>query len=207
MSGNSVSPDKLAAVLAFVLGAPFAFMLVRSFAEGELRRREVPLRAMLGDEVFEGFRDGDKPPQHYLGQDKLAPDFTLKDQYGKPWSLKAQRGKTVVLNFWTMTCKPCLEEMPSLEQLAMVAEERDDLEIVAISTDKGWDEVKSLFKPGSKLKVLFDPNKAVVRDKFGTRLYPETWVIDPDGVIRVRVDGGRDWSAPIALELIKSASS
>jgi hypothetical protein len=64
-----------------------------------------------------------------------------------------------------------------------------------------------LFRPDSKLRVLLDPNKAVVRDKFGTRLYPETWVIDPKGVIRVRVDGGRDWAAPIALEMIENASS
>src|SRR5688572_4137532 len=206
MSGPNKSPDTLAAVLAFVLGAPFAFMMVRSFAEGETRRREVPLRAMLGDNVFESFRDGEMAPHHYMGNDRLVPDFTLKDQRGRPWSMKAQRGKTVVLNFWTMTCKPCLEEMPSLEQLALVAAERDDLEVVAISTDKGWDDVKGLFKPSSKLKVLFDPDKAVVRGKFGTRLYPETWVIDPDGVIRLRIDGGRDWSAPIALEMIKSAS-
>jgi hypothetical protein len=54
--------------------------------------------------------------------------------------------------------------------------------------------------------VLFDPDKSVVRGKFGTRLYPETWVIDPEGVIRVRIDGGRDWSAPIAIEMIESAS-
>jgi len=54
--------------------------------------------------------------------------------------------------------------------------------------------------------VLFDPDKAVVRGKFGTRLYPETWVIDPEGVIRVRIDGGRDWASPVALEMIQSAS-
>jgi peroxiredoxin len=202
----SVSPEKLAAVIAFVVGSPFAFMMVRGFAEGEARRRETPLRAMLGDEVYEGFRDGEKPKHHYLGEDRLAPDFTLRDQHGKPWRLADQRGKTVVLNFWTMTCKPCIEEMPSLEQLALVARERGDLEVVAISTDSGWEDVRSLFKPDSKLKVLFDPDKAVVRGKFGTRLYPETWVIDPDGVIRVRIDGGRDWSAPIALEMIESAS-
>ncbi len=199
--------DKLAAVIAFALAAPFVFMMVRSFAEGEARRREVPLRAMLGDTIYEGFRDGEKPNHHYLGNDKLAPDFTLQDQKGNPWHLKDHRGKTLVLNFWTMTCKPCVEEMPSFEQLALVAAERDDLEVVAISTDASWPEVAPLFKPDSKLKVLFDPNKAVVRDKFGTRLYPETWVIDPDGVIRVRIDGARDWSAPIALEMIEEASS
>lgn len=202
----SLAPDKVAAVLAFALGAPFAFMMVRSFAEGEVRRREIPLRAMLGDEVFEGFRDGETPKHNYYGDDRLAPDFTLRDQNGKEWKLSDQRGKTVVLNFWTMTCKPCIEEMPSLETLALVAKERGDLEVVAISTDAGWNDVRGLFKPGSQLKVLFDPDKSVVRGKFGTRLYPETWVIDPDGVIRVRIDGGRDWASPLALEMIKSAS-
>jgi hypothetical protein len=64
--------------------------------------------------------------------------------------------------------------------------------------------VKSLFKPDSKLKVLFDPTKSVVREKYGTRLFPETWIIDPDGVIRVRVDGQRDWSSPMVLDMIQS---
>ena len=198
--------DKIAALLAFLLGAPFAFMMVRGFAEGELRRRETPVRAIIGDEAYEAFRDGNTSKHHYYGDDRLAPDFTLYDQHQKPWRLKDQRGKTVVLNFWTITCGPCVEEMPSLEQLALLAEERDDLEVVAITTDKSWSDVKALFKPESKLKVLFDPTKSVVRDKFGTRLFPETWVVDGDGVIRVRVDGARDWSAPIALNMIETVS-
>ncbi len=201
------SADKVAAVLAFALGAPFVFMMVQSFSEGEVRRREIPVRAMIGDESFEGFRDGDKPKQHYFGRDRLAPDFELKDQHGKPWKLSAQRGKTVVMNFWTVTCGPCVEEMPSLEQLALIAKERKDVEVVAITTDKSWADIQHLFKPDSKLKVLFDPEKKVVRDKFGSKLFPETWVIDPKGVIRLRVDGGRDWSAPIALEMIGTLSS
>jgi peroxiredoxin len=202
----NVNADKVAAVLAFLLGAPFAFMMVRGFAEGEVRRKELPIRAMIGDEAFEAFREGETPKIHYLGNDRLAPDFELKDQYGKPWRLKDQRGKTVVMNFWTVTCKPCVEEMPSLEQLALIAQEREDVEVVAVTTDRDWAEIRSLFQPNSKLRVLFDPEKSVVKDKFGTRLYPETWVIDRDGVIRVRVDGGRDWAAPIALDMIDSVS-
>jgi peroxiredoxin len=199
--------DKIAAFLAFLLGAPFAFMMVRGFAEGEVRRREIPLRAMLGDEAFEAFREGEQSKLHYYGNDRLAPDFTLNDANGKPWKLSDHRGKTVVMNFWTVTCQPCVEEMPSFEQLAMVAAERDDLEVVAVTTDKAWADVKSLFKPGSKLKVLFDPTKSIVREKYGTRLFPETWVIDPDGVIRVRVDGQRDWSSPVVLDMIQSINS
>ncbi|MDB4990345.1 MAG: thioredoxin family protein [Myxococcaceae bacterium] len=203
----NIPAEKLAAVVAFVLGAPFAFMMVRGFAEGEARRKEVPLRAMLGDEVFDAFRDGETPPSNYYGNDRLAPDFTLRDKDGKEWRLKDHRGKTVIMNFWTMTCRPCVEEMPSFETLALVAKERDDLEVVAISTDASYREVAPLIKPDSQLKVLFDPDKSVVREKFGTRLYPETWVIDPNGVIRLRIDGARDWSAPIALEAIDQLSS
>jgi peroxiredoxin len=134
-----------------------------------------------------------------------APDFTLPDKDGKPWKLSDQRGKTVVLNFWSITCQPCVEEMPSLIELAELASRQDDLEIIAISTDANWKAVGALFPPHSKLKVLFDPDRKVVQGKFGTRLYPETWVIDRNGIVRLRVDGPRDWSAPIALDAIASS--
>jgi hypothetical protein len=44
----------------------------------------------------------------------------------------------------------------------------------------------------------------VSRGKFGTRLFPETWIIDPEGVIRLRIDGRRDWSHPVAIQVIES---
>lgn len=202
-----VNADKLAALIAFLVGAPFAFVMVTGFADSEIRRYELPIRAMLSNEVFEAFREGEKAPQHYYGNDRLAPDFTLQDQYGKTFKLSDMRGKTVVMNFWTVTCKPCVEEMPSFETLALIAAERDDLEVIAVTTDRSWEDVKSLFSPASKVRVLFDPDKQVVREKFGTRLYPETWIIDGRGVIRARVDGARDWAAPIALDMIENLSS
>jgi hypothetical protein len=47
--------------------------------------------------------------------------------------------------------------------------------------------------------TLVDPESQVVGGKFGTTLYPETWFIDPNGVIRARVDGPRDWQSLAAL--------
>lgn len=46
-----------------------------------------------------------------------AADFTLSDTSGKAVSLSSFKGKTVILNFWSTTCPPCLAEMPSLENL------------------------------------------------------------------------------------------
>ena len=100
--------ELLAGLPVFLLGTPFVVAFARAMADGETRRREAPLRAMLGDESFEKLRGGAKTEEHYLGNELLSPDFVLPDQHGKPWRLRDQRGKTIVMNFWTITCQPCL---------------------------------------------------------------------------------------------------
>src|SRR5947209_20538492 len=45
----------------------------------------------------------------------LAPDFSLPDLDGKTRPLPDYRGKVVLLHFWATGCKPCKEEMPSVE--------------------------------------------------------------------------------------------
>jgi peroxiredoxin len=159
---------------------------------------------MIGDEAYEALARGDKTELHYMGAQLTAPDFTLADREGKPWRLSDHRGKVVVMNFWSVTCQPCVEEMPSLVELARMSAGRDDLEVVAISTDAGWSEVAPIMPPQNPLRVLFDPKREVVTGKFGTRLYPETWIIDRNGIVRARVDGGRDWAAPLALDFIEA---
>ena len=193
-----------AGLVVICIGAPLVFQYARAMAEGEVRRHEAPLRAILGDTSFERLARGEKTEEHYYGNELLAPDFTLVDRPGKPWRLRDQRGKVVVMNFWSITCQPCVEELPSFMDLDQLAKQRgDDIEIVAVTTDKDWSEVAALFPPGANLQVLFDPERKVVRDKFGTKLFPETWVIDREGVVRLRVDGRRDWSEPLALDAIE----
>jgi peroxiredoxin len=144
----------------------------------------------------------------YAGRDRRAPDFELPDLDGKPVSLSSFRGKTVILNFWTKTCQPCLQEMPSLAELARIAKTEKDIVVLTVSTDEDASTVRDTLKVVLKgedvpFPVLLDPEAKVVADKFGTRLFPETWVIDPSGIIRARFDGARDWSNPLALDIAK----
>jgi peroxiredoxin len=200
--GHGRSREIWAALLMLVLGMPFVFVFTRAMADAEVRRREAPLRAMLGDEAFETLDRGEKTELHYLGDGLLAPDFTLTDKDGKPWRLKDHRGKVVVMNFWTITCQPCVEEMPSIVTLSDIAKQRKDIEVVAITSDKDWQSVAPIFPARSKLKVLFDPARSIINGKYGSRLFPETWIIDPQGVVRMRIDGPRDWSSALSLEAI-----
>lgn len=196
--------DVLAAGLVLLIGAPLVFTFANAFVDGETRRHEAPLRALFGSSVYDELIAGDPIAQHYLGADRLAPDFTLNDEDGHPWRLRDHRGHVVVLNFWTVTCGPCVEEMPSLVDLGRIAADRGDIELVTISVDHSWSEVRTVVPPDAGMRVLLDSDRAVTRDMFGTRLFPETWIVDARGVIRARVDGGRDWASGIAVDAIRS---
>ncbi|MCB9666496.1 MAG: TlpA family protein disulfide reductase [Myxococcales bacterium] len=185
-----------------VVALPLLYLVGAAFADGELRRRQTPFRVVLGDETYDRLKAGEKTDAHYLGQDRLAPDFVLNDQHGKPWRLREHRGKFIVLNFWTVTCQPCIAEMPSLVQLAEIAARRQDLEVIAVSTDSSWSTVRPLFPQRTPLTVLLDPTGGVGQKLYGTKLYPETWIIDREGIIRLRYDGSRNWADPVVLNLI-----
>lgn len=192
------------AAVALIIGVPLVFSFAMAIRDGETRRREAPIRALIGDATFEDLMRGERTEQHYLGNALRAPDFTLRDAKGQAWRLSDRRGKVVVMNFWTMTCQPCLEEMPSLIELAKRTHGRKDVEVVTVTTDEDARSVAMVIPPGTPLTVLFDPEKKVVREKFGTRLFPETWVVDGRGVIRLRVDGPREWSGALAWDVIQA---
>jgi thiol-disulfide isomerase/thioredoxin len=143
----------------------------------------------------------------YAGATRTAPDFRLRDMSGHEVTLASFRDKVVVLNFWASWCAPCKEELPDLGELAHILKPQKDVALVTVSVDSGPDEVRDLLKTllheGPPFPVLFDPNgEQTVGAKYGTNQFPETWLIDKQGVIRARFDGVRQWSAPVVVELI-----
>jgi peroxiredoxin len=180
------------AQLAFVAAAAVAvYSFVSVAKEGESRRR-CTATCLL------------RPT--YAGYERKAPSFTLKDLKGHDVSLDSYRGKVVVLNFWTKTCGPCMEEMPDVADLARILRERTDVALLTISTDEtakdASDTLKAVLREEAPFPVLMDPDAKVVHDMFGTSLYPETWIIDKNGVIRARFDGAREWSSSAVVELV-----
>jgi peroxiredoxin len=185
-------PGVVLAQLAFVAVASlFVYCFVAVTKEGELRR-VCSAPCLLHPD--------------YMAAERLAPNFALKDQRGATVTLESLRGKVVVLNFWSKTCGPCLEEMPDLAELTKIVRDRKDVAVVAVSVDDGPDDVaptlKTVLREEPPFAVLFDPDSQVVGGKYGTRLYPETWFIDKRGVIRARFDGAREWSNPLVVNYI-----
>ncbi|MGB5812465.1 MAG: TlpA disulfide reductase family protein, partial [Polyangiales bacterium] len=186
-------------LLATLIVAAMAFPLLMIFSgaivDARARAVEAPFRAVLGNGRFEELMDGRGGIPHYLGATLLAPDFTLPEQSGGQWSVAEQRGKVIVMNFWTVTCRPCIQEMPTIELLAEITKGWDDVEIVAVSTDRNWAEVEAIIPKNSNIVSLLDADRKVVTEAFGTKLFPETWIIDKDGLVRLRFDGAFDWAS------------
>lgn len=145
---------------------------------------------------------------NYAARNRLAPDFDLPKVGGGKVRLSAYRGKTVILNFWTKTCRPCLEEMPSLAKLGQALKDHPDVVLITVSTDDtledARDTMKSVLGTDAPFIIGLDPDAAIVGEKYGTKLYPETWFVDPKGVIRARFDGARDWANALSVDLAES---
>jgi peroxiredoxin len=138
-----------------------------------------------------------------LAVGKPAPDFSLSDLNEKPYRLSDFRGKVVFLNFWATWCKPCREEMPSMEVLNKNFE-KDGLVILAVSIDRVT-TTKDIppFVKGLNLTfpVLIDSWGKT--DKPYKRMgVPETFIIDQEGIIREIVIGPRDWTRLDSLQVV-----
>jgi len=196
--------EVLTTIIVAAIAFPLIFIFTGALADARIRAREAPFRSVLGNARFEQLMDGRGGVPHYLGASLLAPDFSLPMQGGGEWKMSEHRGKVLVMNFWTVTCRPCIQEMPTIELLAEIVEDWGDVEVVAISTDRAWEEAETIIPRSSRITSLLDSERKVVTDQFGTKLFPETWIIDPDGIVRFRFDGALDWSDPVVLDLIRA---
>jgi hypothetical protein len=103
--------------------------------------------------------------------------------------------------------------MPSLSELGQELAHRDDVVLLTVTTDESAEDARrtlssilgpSMVNGKPPFEVLIDPESEVVADKFGTKLYPETWIIDKDGVITARVDAARNWADAVVLSYVDS---
>jgi peroxiredoxin len=184
--------------LAFIgCAALGVYGFVTAAKDGETRRSCTSLCALKPD---------------YAARNRLAPDFELPSINGNKVRLSSFRGKVVLLNFWTKTCRPCLEEMPSISDLAKALKAHPNVALLTVTTDESAadarDTLKSVLGGGDPpFEVLIDAESSVVREKYGTKLFPETWFIDQQGVIRARFDGGRSWASPLTIDLAESLNN
>ena len=128
-----------------------------------------------------------------------APDFTVQDADRKV-TLHDLRGKVVVLNFWATWCPPCVEEMPSLVRLQ--SNLKDRVVVLAVSVDEDERSYRTFLKKNNvDLLTVRDPQQKS-NELYGTFKFPETYIIDRNGVVQRKFIGPVDWTRPDVVEYL-----
>jgi peroxiredoxin len=109
-----------------------------------------------------------------------ATDFNLKDLKGKTHILSELKGKVVVLNFWFVECKPCIMEMPELNELVEEFKEKNIVFLAIALNDKK--QLKKFLKTTDfNYKVV--ANGQTSADSYGVKGFPTNVIIDQNGII------------------------
>ncbi len=122
--------------------------------------------------------------------DRLPELDIAVDAAGKPFKLKAYRGKWVMVTVGAEWCKPCAKELPAWDRLA--PDWKTKVVFVAVDLDNKIDDGKH-FHDTLKLKNLtrayMPEEKSAVAGSYGAAHMPTTVLADPSGVVRY-VRGG-----------------
>ena len=135
---------------------------------------------------------------------QLAKEFRVATPDNRQLALSEFKGKVVFLNFWATWCKPCEEEMPSMERLHQRFKDRG-LVVLAISEDVDGAGLVAPYLQKHRLTfpVGLDP-KMTVAGLYGVWAIPSTFIIDKKGNRALFANGPREWDGPDASALFRS---
>jgi peroxiredoxin len=122
-----------------------------------------------------------------LAMNSPAPEFSLYDLKGKRYSLKDLKGKIVVLNFWFIACKPCVNEMHVLNA---IKNSFDPEKVVFLALSLDHKNAIEAFLKNYRFEYTILPDAKGVAEKYDLNAYPASIVIDSNGIIRFMQIGG-----------------
>src|SRR5271169_241537 len=146
--------------------------------------------------ALSGCYSGTRPPR--IGT--AAPDFTVRDS-DRTVTLSQLKGQVVVLNFWATWCPPCIEEMPSLVQMQQRMKAKG-VTVLAVSVDVDENSYRRFLKDHNVNLLSVRDADQKSNGLYGTFKFPETYVIDRNGIMRRKFIGAVDWTEPDIIEYL-----
>lgn len=129
-----------------------------------------------------------------------AEDFTVHDS-DRTVSLNQFRGQVVVLNFWATWCAPCVAELPSMMDMQDRLRSHG-VTVLGVSIDVDSDAYHRFLKLRSvNFLTVRDPDQKVA-GMYGTSVWPESYVIDREGVMRRKFIGPINWDSPDVIQFL-----
>ena len=124
------------------------------------------------------------------GATENAPEFRTSGVWinSTPLTLKALKGKVVLVDFWAFDCAPCLEAMPHIQELYSRYESKG-LVIVGVHVPRTRDEknISNVREAVKRMEIRFPvvtDNSQKIWSDYRCDVWPTVFVIDRSGAIR-----------------------
>ena len=142
----------------------------------------------IGTSIQDALDEGERPE---------APGLTLPvllagdgvGPVGAEVSLEDLRGRTVVLNFWASWCEPCEAEAPVLERIAERYRPPDEVVVLGVDVQDVREKALAFARDHELTYPSLRDGEDDARQAFQVPALPETFVIDPQGRIALKVSG------------------
>ncbi len=122
--------------------------------------------------------------------------FDFLNEAGNKVNLKDFKSELIILNFWATWCAPCREEMPSLNNLQML---NDEKKIKIIPINIGGENIRTSKKFFDQLLIeelqIFVGDGAGIAKNLKLRGLPTTLFIDKQGYEFARIVGSIDFNS------------
>ena len=126
----------------------------------------------------------------------------LKDLSEQPINLEKYKGKTIFLNFWATWCKPCIEEMPTIEKAQNILHNEDVVFLLA--SGESAEEINA-FRNAHDYKFNFA--RIENSEELNIQTLPTTFIFNPEGELVFLETGYRKWDEKNNIEMIRRTAN
>jgi thiol-disulfide isomerase/thioredoxin len=123
--------------------------------------------------------------------------INLKELNDQPIDLTQYQGKTVFVNFWATWCKPCIQEMPTIENAQNNLKNENVIFLFASNEDT--DQIETF-----KKRHAYNFHYVILENMEELRIQslPTTFIFNSEGKLKFSETGYRKWDDPDNIELI-----
>jgi thiol-disulfide isomerase/thioredoxin len=165
-------------------------LLARNTSDNTLPRAELQnmylrVDSEKGLERFSAVNNPQSSSSLIKGQKREQLSFDLLDATkGQNLSPEDIEQELIILNFWSISCKPCIEKIPELNNLARRF--MDKVALISVNSDlrEGHDlDIlhKFVLKRKIEYPVLIDTKESKLMEKYGVNGWPAYFLIDKEG--------------------------
>jgi peroxiredoxin len=135
----------------------------------------------------------------------FVPDFSLTNSDGRKFQLSDFKGKTVFINFFTLSCPSCMKELPIIEkEIWTKYKDNKDIEILIVGREEKLEKlIEFRDKKQFTFPIISDIDRKVYTI-FASKYVPRNIIINKEGKLVFTEVGFTDDKFKLLLQKIES---